>query len=160
MTRQLFETYFKKYYSLIYRIAFLQMKGHADAEDIAQEVFVRLLKYHPAFANEEHEKAWFVRITVNICKDVIKSKWHSTTVSINKIPEHEKSFFQLPYVKEDETLWAVMELPEKYRHCLYFFYYEDYSIKEIAQILEMPENTVKTNLKRGREALKELLVKF
>ena len=104
MTRQLFETYFKKYYSLIYRIAFMQMKGHADAEDVAQEVFVRLLKHHPTFTNEEHEKAWFVRITVNICKDIIKSKWHSTTVSINKIPEHEKSFFQLPYVKEDETI--------------------------------------------------------
>lgn len=159
MTRQLFETYFKAYYSLIYRIAFLQMKGHADAEDVAQEVFVRLLKYQPAFENEEHEKAWFIRTTVNICKDIRKSKWHSTTVSMDRIPEHEKRYFQLPYVQEDETLWAVMELPEKYRDCLYFFYYEDYSIKEIAKILEVPENTVKTNLKRGREALKEVLEK-
>ncbi|MBO5209690.1 MAG: sigma-70 family RNA polymerase sigma factor [Lachnospiraceae bacterium] len=159
MTRQLFETYFRAYYSLIYRIAFMQMKRHADAEDIAQEVFVRLLKHQPTFENEKHEKAWFIRTTVNICKDIIKSKWHSTTVSMDVIPEQEKSYFHLPYVKEDDTLWAVMELPEKYRDCLYFFYYEDYSIKEIAQILEMPENTVKTNLKRGREALKEVLEK-
>ena len=159
MTRQLFETYFKAYYSLIYRIAFMQMKGHADAEDVAQEVFVRLLKHQPVFENENHEKAWFVRTTVNLCKDVIKSKWHSATVSMDKIPEHEKSYFHLSYVKEDETLWAVMELPEKYRNCLYFFYYEDYSIREIARILEIPENTVKTNLKRGREALKKVLEK-
>jgi len=60
---------------------------------------------------------------------------------------------------QDDMMWAVLQLPEKYRNCLYLFYYEDYSIKEIAQSLEMPENTVKTNLKRGRQALKEFLEK-
>ena len=141
----------------MYRVAFMQMKRHADAEDVAQEVFVRLLKYKPQFESKEHEKAWFIKTAVNLCRDILKSKWNSTTVSIEKIPEQEKSYFHLPYVKEDETLWEVLELPEKYRDCLYFFYYEDYSIKEIAQILGMPENTVKTNLKRGREALKKRL---
>lgn len=159
MTRQIFEIYFRKQYSLVYRVAFMQMKGHADAEDALQEVFVRLLKYQPQFENEEHEKAWFIRTTMNICKDILKSKWHSSTVSIDKIPECEKKYFNLPYVKEDETLWAVLELPEKYKSCLYFFYYEDYSIKEIAQIMKIPENTVKTNLKRGREMLKAELEK-
>lgn len=159
MTKQLFETYFRAYYSLVYRIAFMQMKGHADAEDVAQEVFVRFLRYQPSFQNEEHEKAWFVRTTVNLCRDIIKSKWHSTTVSIDKVSEQEKNYFYLPYPQEDDTLWVVMELPEHYRDCLYFFYYEDYSIKEIAQLLNMPENTVKTNLKRGRELLKQVLEK-
>lgn len=159
MTKQLFETYFRAYYSLVYRIAFMQMKGHADAEDVAQEVFVRLLRYQPGFQNEEHEKAWFVRTTVNLCRDIIKSKWHSTTVSIDRVSEQEKSYFHLPFKQEDGTLWVVMELPENYRNCLYFFYYEDYSIKEIAQLLNMPENTVKTNLKRGRELLKQVLEK-
>lgn len=159
MTMQIFETYFRKQYTLVYRVAFMQMKGHADAEDALQEVFVRLLKYQPQFENEEHEKAWFIRTTMNICKDILKSKWHSSTVSIDKIPDCEKKYFHLPYVKEDETLWAVLELPEKYKSCLYFFYYEDYSIKEIAQFLKIPENTVKTNLKRGREMLKAALEK-
>lgn len=159
MTRQIFEIYFRKQYSLVYRVAFMQMKGHADAEDALQEVFVRLLKYQPQFENEEHEKAWFIRTTMNICKDILKSKWHSSTVSIDKLPECEKKYFHLPYVKEDETIWAVLELPEKYKSCLYFFYYEDYSIKEIAQLLKIPENTVKTNLRRGREMLKESLEK-
>lgn len=159
MTRQIFETYFREQYSLVYRVAFMQMKGHADAEDALQEVFVRLLKYQPMFENEEHEKAWFIRTTMNICKDILKSKWHSSTVGIDKIPECEKKYFHLPCVKEDETLWAVLELPEKYKSCLYFFYYEDYTIKEIAQIMKMPENTVKTNLKRGREMLKAVLEK-
>lgn len=157
MTKQSFETYFKENYSLVYRVAFTQMKGHADAEDVLQEVFIRLLKYQPHFDCTEHEKAWFIRTTINICKDVIKSKWHSTTVSIDKIPESEKEYFHLPYVQEDETLWEVLELPEKYKNCLYFFYYEDYSIKEIANILKIPENTVKTNLKRGREMLKDAI---
>ena len=159
MTRQIFETYFKEHYSLVYRVAFMQMKGHADAEDVLQEVFVRLLKYQPHFENSEHEKAWFIRTTINICKDIIKSKWHSATVSIDKIQESEKSYFHLPYAREDETLWEILELPDKYRNCLYFFYYEGYSIKEIAQILKIPENTVKTNLRRGREMLKETLSK-
>ena len=155
MTRQVFETYFKEQYSLVYRVAFMQMKGHADAEDAVQEVFVRLLKYQPQFEDKEHEKAWFIRTTINICKDIMKSKWRSTTVSIDKIPESEKAHFPQSLVKEDEMLWSVLELPDKYRDCLYFFYYEDYSIKEIAEILKVPENTVKTNLKRGREALKK-----
>ncbi len=157
MTRQIFETYFRKWYLTVYRVAFIQMKAHADAEDVAQEVFVRLLKNQPQFENEEHEKAWFIRTGVNLCKDLIKSKWRTTTVSIDKIPEQERANFTLPFMEEDETLWKVMELPEKYRNCLYFFYYEDYSIREIAQILKMPENTVKTNLKRGREALRDSL---
>ncbi len=157
MTRQLFEAYFRERYSLVYRVAFMQMKRHADAEDVAQDVFVRLLKYEPQFENKEHEKAWFVKATVNLCRDIMKSKWNSTTVSIEKIPEQEKAYFRLPDTKEDETLWEVLELPEKYRDCLYFFYYEDYSVREIARLLGMPENTVKTNLKRGREALKKRL---
>lgn len=157
MTRQLFEAYFREQYSLVYRVAFLQMKRHADAEDAAQEVFMRLLKYQPQFENKEHEKAWFIKTTVNLCRDILKSKWNSTTVSLEKIPEQEKGYFHLSYMKEDETLWEVLELPEKYRDCLYFFYYEDYSIKEIAKLLGTPENTVKTNLRRGREALKKRL---
>ncbi len=159
MTRQVFETYFKEQYSLVYRVAFMQMKGHADAEDALQEVFLRLLKYQPRFDNEEHEKAWFIRTTMNICKDILKSKWHNSTVSIDKIQECEKKYFHLPYEQEDETIWTVLELPEKYKSCLYFFYYEDYSIKEIAQLLKIPENTVKTNLRRGREMLKAALEK-
>ncbi len=157
MTRQIFEKYFKDYYSLVYRVAFTQMKGHADAEDVLQEVFVRLLKYQPQFENDEHEKAWFVRTTINICKDIIKSKWHSRTVSIDKIPDSDKLHFCLPYTGNDDTLWEILSLPDKYKNCLYFFYYEGYSIKEISQILKIPENTVKTNLRRGRQLLKEKL---
>ena len=81
-----------------------------------------------------------------------------TTVGIEAVAQEESASFWMPGVEADDTLFAVMELPERYRNCLYLFYYEDYSIREIAQILEKPENTIKTNLKRGREALRTKLL--
>ena len=157
MKKEELERYFKEYYSLLYRVAFTQIKSHVDTEDVVQEVFVRLLRYQPEFESEIHEKAWLIRTTVNLGKDLIKSKWHSTTVNIDSVPEEEKAYFKVPFIEEDDTLWAVLELSEKYKNCLYLFYYEDYSIKEIGKILEMPENTVKTNLRCGKKELKKML---
>lgn len=157
MTREKLETYFREYYALVYRVSFAQVKNHADAEDISQEVFIRLLRYEPEYQSREHEKAWMIRTTLNLCKDLLKSKWKSTSIGIEQVTEHEKEYFHLPYMKEDDTLWAVLELPEKYKNCLYLFYYEDYSIREIAAGLNMNENAVKANLKRGRERLKKVL---
>lgn len=151
------EEYFKTYYSVCYRVAFTLVKNRADAEDIAQETLLRLMLYEPQFSCREHEKAWMLRTAINLGKDLLKSKWHKTTVGIEAVPKEERAYFQVPYIENDDTLFTVLELPERYRNCLYLFYYEDYSIREIAGVLEMPENTVKTNLKRGREALKEKL---
>lgn len=151
------ETYFFKYYKVCYRVAFTYVRNHADAEDIVQEVVVRLLIYHPDFGSEEHEKAWMIRTTINLSKDLLKSKWHSATVAMEDVPKGEWSGLGFTFMQEDETLWSVLQLPERYRNCLYLFYYEDYSVREIAEILEVPENTVKTNLRRGREALKQKL---
>ena len=156
-TKERIEKLFCEYYSLVYRVAFSQIKNHADAEDITQEVFLKLLHNDMKFENIEHEKAWIIRVTLNQCKDLLKSKWKKSSVFVDAVPEPEKMYYKNPYVKEDETLWAVLQLPVKYRNCLYLFYYEDYSIKEIAESLEMQENTVKTNLRRGRGALKKIL---
>ena len=82
-----------------------------------------------------------------------------TSVSMEEVSEAQRGSCKNFTEIQDDMMWAVLQLPEKYRNCLYLFYYEDYSIKEIAQSLEMPENTVKTNLKRGRQALKEFLEK-
>ncbi len=157
MTANRLEDYFLKYYAKCYRAAFTLVKNRADAEDIAQEVLIRLLLHEPEFSSEEHEKAWMLRTAINLAKDLLKSKWYNALVAIETVDEAEKSYFQVPDVEVDDTLWLVLELPERYRNCLYLFYYEDYSIREIAAILEEPENTVKSNLKRGREALKRKL---
>ena len=157
MKKEQLEIYFKEHYSMIFRIAFAELKAHADAEDIVQEVFLKFLRYQPEFQNAEHEKAWIVRTTLNLCRDFQKNKWNQATVGIDKIPEAEKKYLKNPYIEEDDTMWAVLKLLERYRQPLYLFYYEDYSIREIAVVLEQPENTVKTNLRRGREVLKKLL---
>ena len=98
-----------------------------------------------------------IRTAINLAKDLLKSKWHKTTVAIEEVPTEERGYFQLPHMETDDTLWVLLELPQKYKECLYLFYYEDYSIREIAGVLEKPENTIKTNLRRGRELLKERL---
>ncbi len=152
------EAPFEKYKDILYRIAFSNMKSKADAEDVVQEAFCRYLKAEPAFENENHEKAWFIRVVINICYDIQKSAWFSRTVAFDEVPESEMEHFKLPFVEEDETLWHVMALPTAYRNPLYLFYYEDYSIKEIAQIMELGEGTVKTRLRRGREMVKERIL--
>ena len=158
-TKERLEQIFRDYYQLIYRVAFSQVKNHADAEDITQEVFLKIIRHDMRYQSMEHERAWIVRVTVNLCRDLLKSKWHKTSVSMEDVSEEQRGSCKNFTEIQDDMMWAVLQLPEKYRNCLYLFYYEDYSIKEIAQSLEMPENTVKTNLKRGRQALKEFLEK-
>lgn len=158
-TKERLEQIFRDYYQLIYRVAFSQVKNHADAEDITQEVFLKIIRHDMRYQSMEHERAWIVRVTINLCRDLLKSKWHKTSVSMEEVSEAQRGSCENFTGIQDDMMWAVLQLPEKYRNCLYLFYYEDYSIKEIAQSLEMPENTVKTNLKRGRQALKEFLEK-
>ena len=148
-----------QYGELLYRVAFSYVRSKADAEDAVQETYMRLLQKAPVFENEEHKKAWLLRITVNICKDMLKSAWNNRTVSLESISQKERNALVLPYGILDETIWIVMELNEKYRLPLYLFYYEGYSIREIGEILELPESTVKSHLKRGRDAVREYLEK-
>jgi len=159
MRKEQLEYFFKAYYSLVFRVAFMELRSHADAEDVIQEVFIRLIRYNPEFEGAEHEKAWLIRTTINLCKDFLKSKWNQSTVSMDAISGEELKFFKVPYVQQDDMVQNLFELPEKYRRALYLFYYEDYSIKEISDVLGIPEGTVKTNLKRGREELKKILSK-
>lgn len=159
MRKEQLEYFFRTYYTLVFRVAFMEVRSHCDAEDIRQEVFVRLLNSNPEFMSTEHEKAWVVRVTINLCRDFLKSKWNKSTVGFDGIPVEELGYFKLSYTEHNDIIWNLTQLPEKYRQPLYLFYYEDYSIKEIAGVLEIPENTVKTNLRRGREKLKKLLSK-
>lgn len=147
-----------EYRDILYRIAFSNMKNKSDAEDAVQEAYCRYLKTKPVFDSKDHEKAWFIRVVINICHDLHKSVWFTKTVAFDEVPESEMKHFNLPFMEEDETLWHVMELPIGYRNPLYLFYYEDYSIREIAQIMELEEGTVKTRLKRGREMIKERIL--
>lgn len=146
---------YTKYKDMLYRTAFSYVKNRAEAEDSVQETYTRLIQNSPTFSGEEHVKAWLLRTTINICKDILKSAWNQKTVQLDSLVEPTTEHLQPPHGIEDDIFDVVTKLPEKYRIPIYLFYYEGYSIREISQFLETPEATIKTHLKRGRDMLKE-----
>lgn len=138
-----------KYSNMVIRIAYQNLKSMADAEDIAQEVFLKLITSRPAFESEMHEKAWIIRVTVNQCRDFLKSAWFKKRTELkDSIPQKDKN---------TEVLDAVMRLPVKFRNVIYLHYYEGMSVAQIAVILQQKENTVSSWLHRARKQLKESL---
>ncbi len=156
--RQRWDDLAEEYQAMLYRIAFSNMRNRADAEDAVQEAFLRYMKNEKPILNKEHEKAWLIRTTIHICTDILKSSWHRKTVALNESFAGTAKDIYLPYqIKDDQTLEAVLKLPVHYRNPIYLFYYEDYTIHEIAGVLNEKEATIKTRLRRGREEVKKIL---
>ncbi|MGN6714584.1 RNA polymerase sigma factor [Anaerocolumna jejuensis] len=139
-----------KYSKMLIKIAFTYVKNMADAEDIAQDAFVSLIRKGSGFDSEEHEKAWLIRVTINNCKNHLKSAWSKRRVPL----EEDISYMQ---EEESEVLITVLKLPPKYRTVIHLYYYEEYSINEIAEILHKKPATIGTWLSRGRNLLKSEL---
>lgn len=142
----------EQYADMILRISFQYLKHTMDAEDICQTVFLKYLTAKPQFQSYEHEKAWIIRTTVNACKDHVRSAFFRRTV-----PIEEAVTMAAPAAEDFGILPALQSLPEKYRICLYLYYYEDYTGKEIAQILGKSEAAVSQYLSRGRQKLRNYL---
>ena len=132
----------------------IHLKNEADTEDIFQTVFLKYVLSSVSFENEEHEKAWFIRVTINACKDLLKSFFRSRTTSLEELMEQPAP---LP-PDHREVLEAVLSLPKKYRDVVYLHYYEDYTAPEIGAILGRNVNTVYTLLTRSKELLRKRLV--
>ena len=134
----------------VMRLCYVYMKQKADAEDIFQTVFCRYLTADVAFESEAHERAWLLRVTANLCKDILGSYFRRQVVSLDALEEE--------YAVEDESgkevRAAVLQLPEKYRIPIYLHYFEGYTAAEIGQMLGKSENTIYTWLARGRKQLK------
>lgn len=139
----------KQYSQLLLRIAFIRLRSTADAEDVVQDVFLRLITKRPQLRDEEHEKAWLIRTTINLSRDVLKSSVRQNVPLDEEIMSPQDETLQL--------LSAVQLLPEKYIIVLHLHYYEGYSIKEIARILALPAATIGTRLSRARARLKPIL---
>jgi len=141
-----------RYQDTVYRIAFTYCRNTPDAQDIAQEVFIRYIKKMPTLKSEEHLKAWLIRVTLNVAKSLSTSSWSKKVVPLS---EHD------PVITDDhsgaDTYYAVMSLPEKYRSVIMLYYFEDYSIGEISQILGRTETAIQTQLQRARAMLKDKL---
>ena len=144
----------KCYQDTVYRIAFTYCKNTYDSEDITQEVFLRYLKSKKDFNDEEHLKAWLIRVTVNASKSFLRSSWLKKTVSISD-SEHED--LCCDEQERSEIYYAVLSLPEKYRSVVFLYYYEDYNVREISEILRRTETAVQTQLQRARIILKDKL---
>ena len=143
----------EQYSNLVQRLCMIHLKNYADTEDIFQTVFLKYALSSVSFENKEHEKSWFIRVTINACKDLLKSFFHSRTTSLNQVME------QAAYLPPDhrEVLEAVLSLPKKYRDIVYLYYYEEYTAPEISSILGKNVNTVYTLLTRSKNLLREKL---
>lgn len=144
---------FERQHKRIYRIAMLMFNNASDAEDAVQNVFLKYIEKGIEFTDEEHENAWFITVTRNYCKDQLKSYWRRQ-VEMREIPE-------IPIEEDDNDglLEYIKKLPDKYKEVIYLYYYEEYSVKEMARILERNESTIQTQLAAVRRRLKIILEK-
>lgn len=140
---------YDRHVNTVYRVCILYMKNKHDTEDMVQNTFIRLMRDNTKFESFEHEKAWLIRTSTNLCKDFFKSFWRKT-VDIDYANEvaHNEEFYI------DDTIKKVMELPPKYKTALYMYYYEGYSTVEISKILDKNLSTIKGYLHKGRKLLK------
>ena len=140
------------YADMILRISYQYLKQTCDAEDICQTVFLKYISANMAFDSVEHEKAWIIRTTINACKDHLKSAWFRRTAALDDAAQ-----IAAPEVPDTWLLDAMKGLPEKPRICLYLYYYEEYSAREIADVMGVSESAVGQYLTRGRRKLRTII---
>lgn len=147
-----FSRYAEQYIDTVFRVAYNYLGSSADADDITQNVFLKLLQYNKSFESDDHMRNWLIRVTINACKDLVRSRWRK----VESVDDYaSKLVFDTQ--EQSELFSLVMALPTKYRIPIYLHYYEEYSTSEIAELLHTSKNTVCTHLRRGRELLKKAL---
>ena len=147
---QRIERIVEEYSDMLLRVALHHISNKSDAEDAVQAVFLKLLRLNPEFADSQHEKAWLIRVTINQCRDMMRSAWNRKTTGLEDThPAKEK--------EDDLTvLNAVKALPDNYRDIVFLYYYEGYTTVEIAKMLDMRQNTVESRLHGARGRLRGL----
>ena len=151
--KQTVEELAERYRDNLFAVAFHVCKNAADADDIVQETFLQYYVAKKEFDSEAHIRAWLIRVAVNKAKNVNRSFWRQ-----HKVPLEEYMESLVFETQKEETLFeTVMKLPQKYRIIIHLYYYEDYSVREIGEILSLKESNVKVRLSHGRKLLKEAL---
>lgn len=146
---------FERYTNLLYRLCYSILLVREDAEDAVQDVFLKYYRKQPTFADEDHEKAWLIRVAVNHCKDILRRRKLREFIPFSEVEE-------LLAEKEAEAddsgvLQAIFELADRYRIVMILHYLEGYPVKEVAKLCGITQSAVKMRLSRGREQLKERL---
>ncbi len=145
MTEQEFVAAFERHKDRIYRLALSYTKSQADAEDVCQDVFCKLLK-QPVM-EPEHEKAWLIRVTINDCKNLLRSGWWKRNQPL-------ETAYGLAAPGDNEVLREVMDLPSRLRVVIHLYYYEGYTAREIGEQLGISESAVQNRLMRARKKLR------
>lgn len=146
-------TLYREFMPSVYRMAFSYMQNHPDSEDVVQECFLRLAQSGKHFQDRRQVQAWLIVTAANLCKDQLRRSRRK------ELPLEAAEHTAAPEEKDRSLRAAVLALPDKYRTVIYLHYYEGYSVAELAKLLHRPESTVKTWLRRGRDALRDVLEK-
>lgn len=150
MTAKTPEQLIYDYGNTVYRLAYAQTRSQHDADDIFQEVFLRVAQNRPVFDSESHEKAWILRVTLNCLKSHWRAAWRRHDVPLDE---------RIPFPSPEERALdnALRQLSPKYRAAVHLFYYEGYSAEEIARMTGEKPSTIRTRLTRARAQLRDLL---
>jgi RNA polymerase sigma-70 factor (ECF subfamily) len=152
-----FEAAYEKYADMLYRIALSDLGNTHDAEDAVQDTFVAYFSYKGSFETEEHRKAWLIRVTVNCCNSHFVAPWRKNVTSMEDVMLEQLTDEDEKFWREDgapDVYARVMKLPEQMREVVLLFYYEDMSVREIADMIGTSEVNVKKRLSRARQKLR------
>ena len=157
MTEYELEQMMNQYGDYIARTCYIYLKDWALAEDAVQEVFIKAYRYISEFRKESSEKTWLTSIAINICKNYVRTSWfRKVQIGIEKIEMCNTLEDELiNQINQSELLKQVMDLPIKYREVILLYYYQDFKINEIAEILGISESSIKMRLNRARKKLKD-----
>lgn len=142
-----------QYIDMVYRVALNGCKNKYDADDVVQNTFIKLLKCKKQFDTDEHVRNWLIRVAVNECNSLWNSSWRKKVTSLDE--REDEPAFTTP--EKSELYDLVMKLPPKYRQVVYLYYYEEFSVKEVAEMVKISETAVQTRLQRARKKLKDQL---
>lgn len=140
----------ERYGTMVYRLAYAQLRSRHDADDVFQEVFLRYHRAAPAFASEDHRRAWLLRVTVNCARSLAASPWRRRTVPLEDVYAYDEP-------EESGLDEALAQLPPKYRSVIHLYYYEGCGTEETAHLLGRRPSTVRAQLTRARQMLARLL---
>jgi RNA polymerase sigma-70 factor (ECF subfamily) len=144
---------YNRYKDSVFRVGFSYFRNAIDADDIVQETFLKLMKSGKEFESEEHLRNWLMKVAVNECKRVTLSSWFKKKEPLDEYAD--RLVFREP--EDRDVFRAIMDLPKNYRQPVHLYYYEGYSVKEIAEIMGIKPSTVTTRLDRARKKLREIL---
>lgn len=147
------ETLVERYHQNLFAVAFNVCKNREDAEEVVQDAFIQYHLKRLDFQSEEHIRAWLIRVTINKAKNAARTFWRRHRTSL----EETMTALNFNDQESEQLFEAVMALPQKYRIVVHLFYYEDYSVHEMAELLSLSESNVKTRLSRARAMLRDTL---